>query len=221
MSGALVVLVGERAEDLREALCDCGYQFRCCKDWASLTHHEGSSFVVSEIPPPDGHFAATLPHLIMRPAFAWENGEFIQNPPGWEFTRQALIDRVQRELSGRGPMKMMIVDDESGIRTAMRAMLSRFGLDVTAESDRNRSLQSLADGSVELLLTDVNMPGMGWQEYVAEVNRLSPGTLVYLATGDRDVSVIDGVQGILHKPFGLAEVAELAAPLLQGLRAKT
>lgn len=215
MSEKTVLLVGEKAPELATALqADSTFRFLTYLHWEAVDHQAKADFVVAESCAPVDHGFGSLPSVIMRPAFAWDGEEFLQDPPGWEFTKRAMLDRIERHFAGRPPLKMMIVDDESGIRTAMKAMLSRFGLDVAAESEREQSLENLARGTFELLLTDVNMPGMCWKEYVERVRQLSPQTQIYLATGDREVAVVEGVQGILHKPFGLAEVARLALPLL-------
>lgn len=215
MSDKTVLLVGGKAPELANALqADSNFRFLTYANWESVEQEIQADFVVAESTAPAHHSGSSLPSVTMRPAFAWDGEEFLQVPPGWEFTKRAILDRIERHFAGRPPLRMMIVDDESGIRTAMKAMLSRFGLDVAAEAEREESLKNLACGTFELLLTDVNMPGMCWQEYVERVRRLSPQTQIYLATGDREVTLVEGVQGILHKPFGLAEVAQLASPLL-------
>ena len=217
MTDKAVLLVGGTAPELATALrAGSNFRFLTYADWESVDLQIQADFVVAESAAPINHHGGSLPSVIMRPAFAWDGEEFLQVPPGWDFTRRAILDRIERHFAGRPPLKMMIVDDESGIRNAMKIMLSRFGLDVAAESEREESLENLACGTVELLLADVNMPGMGWREYVERVRRVSPQTRIYLVTGDREVALVEGVQGILHKPFGLAEVAQLASPLLAG-----
>lgn len=214
-----VLLVGQEAGELQRSLVtESTFVFDSFPSWQDVKNSAPvatPAIIVSDTPPQDASICEGSPNFVMRPAFAWENGSYYLDPPGWDFTRRALLDRLKRERAGRPPFRAMIVDDETGIRTAMRAMLARFGFDVSAESDRERSIESLREKSVDLLLTDVNMPGMTWVDYVRKVREITPSTKIYLATGDRAVSAAEGIEGILFKPFGLADVTGLAYPLLE------
>ncbi len=213
-----VLLVGSQAGELSRALLgEAAFEFESRGSWQEVKDRAPATepaVIVGDTPPQDADLAAGATLIVMRPAFAWENGSYYLQPPGWEFTRRALLDRLKRERTGRPPFRAMIVDDETGIRTAMRAMLARFGFEVDAESERERSIELLREKPVELLLTDVNMPGMPWLDYIRQVREVAPSTKIYLATGDRGVSITEGVEGILFKPFGLADVTGLAYPLL-------
>lgn len=217
LSRVSVLLVGKEAEQLRDALSDVSdFEFVCCTDWQEFKagrERFAPSIVVGDSQPYDPE--TELPWIVMKAAFAWDAGRFSHDPPGWDFTRLALLDRLRRESAGERPFRVMAVDDESGIRTAVKAILLRFGLDVVAESERERSLETLRNEDFDLLLSDVNMPGMSWDEYVGLANEIAPATDIYLSTGDRGVSLIPGVKGILNKPFGLADIAVLLRPYLR------
>ena len=60
-----------------------------------------------------------------------------------------------------GPRRVLIVDDDSGLRAALRARLEMLGLEVL-EADDGSSAVNLADAAApDLIITDVNMPGFG------------------------------------------------------------
>ena len=155
------------------------------------------------------------PLLMFKPAFAWDQGKYYQNPPGWDFTRGMFLDSMERVLEGRGQRRAVVIDDEISIRNALKTMLERFGFEVAVWSERKAELELFQESTVDLVLMDVNMPGISWQEFSEELKRVSPETLIFLATGERDTELEDTISGVLYKPFGLGEVAEIAGQVLK------
>jgi two-component system OmpR family response regulator len=106
-----------------------------------------------------------------------------------------------------------VVDDEPAIRAFIAGGLRASGYDVVvAASGRDALAAVYADTlSPALLLTDIEMPGMNGIELAARLRADRPATRVVLMTG-REASAARArehqglVEGVLLKPFGLAEL---------------
>ena len=57
-------------------------------------------------------------------------------------------------------MNVLIVDDESSQRTGVAGMVKAWGMQVETASDGREALAKLADFQADVVVTDMNMPGM-------------------------------------------------------------
>jgi PAS domain S-box-containing protein len=106
------------------------------------------------------------------------------------------------------PRTVLIVDDEQGVRNIVRRLLERGGYRVLEASD-GRSALTFIDRSevhIDLLLTDMVMPGMHGRELIARFRAKRPGLPVISMSGftgemtqARDAS--PELAGVLTKPF--------------------
>jgi len=111
--------------------------------------------------------------------------------------------------------RILVVDDEPAIRSFIADGLRASGYDViVAASGRDALAAVYADTlSPALLLTDIEMPGMNGIELAARLRADRPATRVVLMTA-REASAARArereglVEGVLLKPFGLAELLE-------------
>jgi CheY-like chemotaxis protein len=111
------------------------------------------------------------------------------------------------------PARILVVDDEPAVRRFVTDALRSSGYEVVAASSGRDALVSVYGESrtPTLLLTDIEMPGMSGVELAARVRADRPGIRVILMTG-RETSAArareraDLVEGVLLKPFGLAEL---------------
>ena len=111
---------------------------------------------------------------------------------------------------------VMVVDDESSIRSAVEQWLSLSGFDVQLFSRADECLAQLPKHFAGVILSDVRMPGMSGLELLAEVQQRDAELPVILLTGHGDVPMAvdamrDGAYDFLEKPFSpeallLAEV---------------
>ena len=110
--------------------------------------------------------------------------------------------------------QILVVDDEVGMGTLLRNYLTREGYTVTTAPSAEVALQSLAEHDMDVVLTDLRMPGMGGMELVREIHASRPETQVILMTafGSVDVAVEAVKAGAYHfvtKPVKLPEVGAL------------
>jgi len=83
-----------------------------------------------------------------------------------------------------GHAKLMIVDDDPLVADSLAVFLKSRGYDVAVETDAHRAIRSLRDGmNVDLILTDVNMPGLDGFGLLEELKKIDPTIVVVMLTG--------------------------------------
>ena len=102
---------------------------------------------------------------------------------------------------------ILVVDDEPQIRRVMRATLSSQGYVITEAKTGEEALDSMRKQRPDLVLLDVNMPGMGGIETCREIRRISDAPVIMLTVrnAERDkVSALDaGADDYVVKPFSI------------------
>ena len=101
--------------------------------------------------------------------------------------------------------KVILVDDEVSIRSAVEQWLSLSGFDVQLFSRAEECLAQLPGHFPGVILSDVRMPGLSGLELLAEVRRRDPDLPVILLTGHGDVPMAveamrDGAYDFLENP---------------------
>ncbi len=108
----------------------------------------------------------------------------------------------------KGKETILLVEDEPTIRAVVQRTLERQGYSVLVAVDGTSALELLGrtPGAIDLLLTDVIMPGLSGKDLAVEVKRRRPGTRVlYISGYSEEIVAHHGVldEGIayLAKPF--------------------
>jgi two-component system KDP operon response regulator KdpE len=108
------------------------------------------------------------------------------------------------------PATILVVDDEPQIRRVMRTTLSSQGYAITDARNGDEALNKLREEHVDLVLLDINMPGLSGLETCREVRRTSDVPIIMLTVrgSERDkVSALDaGADDYVVKPFGMEEL---------------
>jgi PAS domain S-box-containing protein len=99
------------------------------------------------------------------------------------------------------PRRVLLVDDEPGVRTVVRRMLEHAGYEVLEASGGLEALAVLdrEPVAIDLLLTDLVMPGMHGQELIARFLDRCPGTPVICMTGLPGAPAVPAT--VVAKPF--------------------
>jgi DNA-binding NtrC family response regulator len=120
---------------------------------------------------------------------------------------------------------ILIVDDEPRIRGHLATHLRSLGHTLVEAGDADAALTALARAPLDVVVSDVRMPGMDGMALLREVKCRAPETLVILMTAYATVpqaveAMRAGAYDYLVKPFGLEDVELLLARALevQGLR---
>jgi two-component system cell cycle sensor histidine kinase/response regulator CckA len=116
---------------------------------------------------------------------------------------------------------VLVVDDEAPIRQLERRVLEEAGYTVTEAGSGLEAIELLSHGAgLELLIADLDMPGLGGDEMVSRIRSLRPDLKVLFVTGhiDRlmDARPLWEGESFLEKPFSPAGLREAVALLLFG-----
>ena len=105
---------------------------------------------------------------------------------------------------------ILVVDDEPQIRRVLRSTLSTQGYVITEAKTGEEALESLRKERSDLVLLDMNMPGIGGVETCREIRRSSDAPIIMLTVrnAERDkVAALDaGADDYVVKPFGIEEL---------------
>jgi DNA-binding NtrC family response regulator len=110
---------------------------------------------------------------------------------------------------------VLLIDDEAPFLNdlAEGLRLKSRRLQVVTASDAEKALEMLRTCKFDVVLTDLNMPGMNGYQVLREVEQRHPGTPVIIMSAYSRNSVEDRLvnlrfTGYLEKPLDLGEVAE-------------
>ncbi|MDR3682806.1 MAG: PAS domain S-box protein [Geothrix sp.] len=109
---------------------------------------------------------------------------------------------------------VLLVDDDDLVRTTTETLLEAVGHQVVAARSGEAALAKLASGArPDLVILDLNMPGLGGTGTLPRLRALCPALPVLLATGRADQTALDLVSAYPHvtllaKPFGLEELKQ-------------
>ena len=97
--------------------------------------------------------------------------------------------------------KVLCVDDEPNILSALRRMLSLAGFEVLTAEGGAQALALLEKESVNVIISDMQMPGMNGSELLGKVRQQWPNTMRLMLTGASDVSgAIEAInQGAIYR----------------------
>jgi two-component system chemotaxis response regulator CheY len=123
-------------------------------------------------------------------------------------------------------LRVLIVDDSSVMRKIVERSLRQAGLDLGEVLEANNGAEALAEvqkGSLDLILSDINMPAMDGLEFLrnlAKVDSAKGVPVVMITTEGSEARVVEalsvGAKGYIRKPFTPEQVKERVAPLLEG-----
>jgi two-component system, OmpR family, KDP operon response regulator KdpE len=115
--------------------------------------------------------------------------------------------------------RVLVVDDEAGIRKVVRDGFERAGHEVETAVDGEEALGLLEQGEFDLVVTDLAMPRRGGLELVREIRRGSPVPILVLTVRHEErekVRLLDaGADDYVTKPFGIEELLARARALLR------
>jgi CheY-like chemotaxis protein len=115
--------------------------------------------------------------------------------------------------------RIMVVDDEEGIREILSTALSGMGYEVVTTNSGTQALNLFLRSSFSLVLTDLEMPGMDGWNLASRIRDRSPDIPVVAMTGQPKEDVMERMKGnsinaAIFKPFRLEQVLEMIEKLL-------
>ena len=108
------------------------------------------------------------------------------------------------------PTRVLVVDDEAEVRTAVRRGLELMGYEIEVASDGFEGVTKVDSWRPDVVLLDLAMPKMGGLTVIAEIRAWSKVPIIVLSVmgeeGDKVRALEAGADDYLTKPFGLQEL---------------
>ncbi len=115
--------------------------------------------------------------------------------------------------------RILVVDDEAGIRKVARDALERAGHEVETAVDGEDALGVLEEKEFALVITDLTMPNLDGRALVRRIREKSDVPILVLTVRQEErekVRLLDeGADDYVTKPFGVAELVARARALLR------
>jgi two-component system, NtrC family, response regulator HydG len=118
------------------------------------------------------------------------------------------------------PATLLIADDDPGLRESLERTLTREGYRVVLASDGRAALERVQAGGVDLIVTDLRMPGLTGLELLRAAKAIMPDVDVILLTAFGTVeeavkAMKDGAYDFLTKPFRREQLIKLIDKALE------
>jgi two-component system response regulator HydG len=125
----------------------------------------------------------------------------------------AEIEEVKRKNKG---MFIMVVDDDPGITSSLRAILENKGHRVGIASNGEQALKMAQEKLFDTIFIDMKLPTMnGLQTYLA-IKKINPGVIAVMITGYRqemseliDSASKESAYSVLYKPFDMESLLKI------------
>jgi DNA-binding NarL/FixJ family response regulator len=97
--------------------------------------------------------------------------------------------------AGREELRVLVVDDHDLFRTGLRSLLDEHGVHVVGEASNGEQAVRLArELAPDVIVMDLNMPGMSGVEATRKISDIAPLTrVVVLTISDQDADVLDAI----------------------------
>jgi two-component system, OmpR family, KDP operon response regulator KdpE len=106
--------------------------------------------------------------------------------------------------------RILVVDDEPQIRRIMRVTLTSAGYEVEDAKTGEEALLKLREYHPDLVILDINMPGMGGLEACREIRAGSTAAIIMLTVNDTEAAKVEaldaGADDFVTKPFSTPEL---------------
>jgi two-component system response regulator HydG len=115
---------------------------------------------------------------------------------------------------------LLVADDDPGLRESLERTLTREGYGVVVASDGRAALERLQAGGVDLILTDLKMPGLSGIELLHAAKAIAPDVDVILLTAFGTIeeavkAMKDGAYDFLTKPVQRTQLARVIRSALE------
>jgi two-component system sensor histidine kinase UhpB len=116
-------------------------------------------------------------------------------------------------------VRILIIDDDNGIRTTLRLILQRVGYDTDEARMGKEALAKVQEKFINLALLDIKLPDIDGVDLIADLKRINPDLVVVMVTGYASLfsaiqALTAGATAYISKPLNMDEVL---AVIKQGL----
>jgi len=114
--------------------------------------------------------------------------------------------------------RILLIDDDPGVREVLLHLLASFGYEVHAAADAASGLTRFKEGGWDLVLVDVVMPTMSGWGVVERIRQQAPTTAIVLMTGMNQPTVMQRARDwrlpVIVKPFRSDAIRAVVATAL-------
>jgi PAS domain S-box-containing protein len=140
-------------------------------------------------------------------------------PASDEVTQSPVAETAPRSKPAQRELEVLVVDDDEMIQGAIQTLLEVLGHHTILVSSGEEALRRLEAGlQPDVVILDMNMPGLGGAGTLPRLRALCPTLPILLATGRTDDTALNLVEAhsqitLLSKPFSLKELQKFLEPL--------
>src|SRR5258708_2191002 len=132
---------------------------------------------------------------------------------------------MSNESLNNGPQRVLVIDDEAGLRDMLVFGLTDRGYHVVPASSGEDGVEKAKHENFDLMVCDIMMPGKSGVEVLAEVKAIQPDIEVVMATGYATLetaveSMKRGAFDYIPKPYGLDQLCVIFEKALERRRLK-
>lgn len=118
--------------------------------------------------------------------------------------------------------RILIIDDEESLRSLLRRVLVRAGHETQEAADGKAGLKAVAEGTFDLVVTDIIMPEMEGIDFILQLHRKAPGLPIIAMSGGGRIrpegylktAQLAGAKRTLTKPFTIQELLDAVGECL-------
>ena len=115
--------------------------------------------------------------------------------------------------------KMLIVDDQKGVRRLLEELFKKEGWNVRIAGDGLEAIDKVEEMVPDLILMDVKMPNMNGLEATHEIMERNPDIPIIMMTAYGEIEVVKqaldaGVKRCISKPFDIMVLRDLVNQLM-------
>ena len=116
--------------------------------------------------------------------------------------------------------KIMVVDDDPGMRMTLEGIIEDEGYHVVAAEDGYKAIELAKATSFDLIFMDVKMPGINGVDAYKEIKTVSPGSVVVMMTGFAVEELVkealeEGAYAVIYKPLEVAQILDIVQSVLK------
>ncbi|NSW82096.1 MAG: response regulator [Syntrophothermus sp.] len=112
--------------------------------------------------------------------------------------------------------RMLVVDDQKGIRRLLEELFKQEGFEVTVAADGRQAVEEVRKSIPDIVLMDMKMPNMNGIEASEEILNISENIPIILMTAYGEIELVEksqkiGVRRYIVKPFDISVLREMVA----------
>ena len=126
-------------------------------------------------------------------------------------SESSILSAPSPAVSSESTPRILVVDDDTGIRAVFEEALRAMGCEVTGASDGDGAIHAVRREAFELVFVDYQLPTINGLDLISEVKALHPETEVVMITGEGNEQIVraafkSGALDYITKPVRLSDI---------------